>query len=141
MAMAKVRRISLVERDVRERLGVTAIELLLEGARVLSEGDWMRGVHGDSFYGSTMLTIALDRAAGQVREPCDATTARRVASFLSTDGRIGQRLRELAAQEANRLAGTPIDKLHVDGGIRTQESTIYVDIDFDGAAQYRSALP
>ena len=87
--MAMARRVSLFEREIRIRLSSPAIEILFGLSSVLSEG----GVEDDGYYGSTMITIDLARAAGAVSDACDAATARRVTDLLEADDRVRERAR------------------------------------------------
>jgi hypothetical protein len=81
-----------------------------------------------------MLTIDLSRASERVREVCDPQAARRIASMMTTDARVTRRLRAVAEREATRLAGVPLRTLAVDVRVRAQGSTVYIDVDFEGAA-------
>lgn len=133
--MAKASRVTLFEREVRERLSQPALEILLDSAEVLSEGQRVDALHGgESVYGSAMLTIDLAKVSGRVRETCDEAAAQRVAGEMATDQRVGARLRELAAQAARRLAGSPVDNLATEVRVRARGSSIYIDIDFEGDA-------
>ena len=137
LPMAKTIRVTLFEREVRERLSGAAIEILLAGAQVLSEGETGPagpGRSGTMFFGSTMLTLDLAQAAERVRELCDGATARRIATMMSSDSRVTQQLRVLVEREARRLLGrTPAD-LATEVRFRTQGATLYIDIDFEARA-------
>lgn len=134
MPMAKTARVTLFEREVRERLSQPAIELLFERAQVLSEGERVRGVRGvDTFYGSTMLTIDLAAATAWVREPCDGEATRRVVALMASDARVARCLRQIIEREAHRLTGGTLEKLHTDVRLRTEGTLVYVDVDFEGA--------
>jgi hypothetical protein len=133
MPMAKAARVTLFEREIRERLSQPAIELLFERAQVLSEGERVRGLKGvDTFYGSTMLTIDLTAATPWVREACDAEAARRVTAFMTSDARVARCLRQIIEREACRLAGGSLEKLHTDVRLRTEGTLVYLDVDFEG---------
>ena len=81
--MAMARRVSLFEREVTVRLAPVALELLHGAARVLTEGE----LAGDSYTGSTMLTIDLARTADRVSDAPDAATAQRAALLYGDDER------------------------------------------------------
>lgn len=139
--MAKALRVTLFEREIRERLSQPALELLLDGAEVLSEGERIdtspvQTSDGPlpTIYGSTMLTIDLAKVAGRVREACNKETAGRVAAQIAVDERVGARLRLMATQEATRLAGAAIANLTTEVRVRTRNTTIFIDIDFTGRA-------
>jgi hypothetical protein len=91
--MASVRRVSLFEREIRVGLSSAAIEILFDLASVLSEG----AREADGYYGSTMITIELARAAALVSDSCDASTVHRLAELVATDPRVRDRARALAA--------------------------------------------
>ena len=63
--MLRVRRISLFEREVRERLSRAALDLVFAARRHHVRGAALgRATGARSFFGSTMLTIELDAAGG-----------------------------------------------------------------------------
>ena len=129
--MARVTRIALFEREVRERLSLAALELLLSRAEVISEGQ--RSVRGgrDAYFGSTMLTFDLPAMAVLLRDACDAATARRLASLLEADGRVAGRVQELAAREAARVAGAAPGAVSTHIAIRAQGARVFVDVDVE----------
>jgi hypothetical protein len=126
--MARAVRVALFEREVRERLSGAAIEILLGRARVLSEG---RRAADGPFFGSTMLTIDLLFLGDLVREPCDEAAARRVAAMLGDDARALRKVRQIAAREAERLAGAPLGSPAVDVRVRAEGTTLFVDVDVE----------
>src|SRR3954449_13051215 len=80
--IARVQRIALFEREVRERLSRAALDVLFARAEVISEGQSTIRNAKPAYFGSTMLTIDLNGLAGVLREACDAGTARRLANLL-----------------------------------------------------------
>lgn len=133
--MARVERVALLEREVRERLSDAAVEILLEHARVLSEGRRSNSASaGAAFFGSTMLTIDLAAVSGWVRERCDPPAARRVAALMSEDARIRRRVLDLASREGRRLSGLELRARPSDLRVRVQGVTILIDIDLEGPA-------
>lgn len=129
--MAQARRVSLFEREVHVRLSPAAIEILFGTAAVLSEGL----VDGNRFYGSTMVTLDLARADGQVSEQCDASTARDVERLLGKDPRVHEHARELGVAEADRLAGRPLQAPQVDLRVRRNGRQFHVDMDVEGITE------
>jgi hypothetical protein len=129
--MARATRIALIEREVRERLSRSALELVLSRAEVMSEGQ--RSVRGgrQAYFGSTMLTIDLPSLELLLRDACDAGTARRLAELLQSDATAAARIDALAASEAARVAGaTPVSvSAHVT--IRSQAAKVFIDIDVE----------
>jgi len=128
--MARVRRVTLFEREIRERLSHAALEILIERADVLSEGQREGGAR---FYGSTMITIDLSRHADLLREPCDAASARRVADLFRQDARACARVRRIAEREALRLAGGPLSHIAVELKLRWQGARVFVDADVEAS--------
>ena len=127
--MLAIRRVSLFQREVRVGLSSAAVELLFRDAAVLTEGQ----LDGEAFYGSTMVTIDLDRRASAVSDTCDASTAQSLCALLATDSRIRERAWALAAKEAERLAGCPLASVQIDMQVRHSAAQIQLDIDIEGA--------
>jgi hypothetical protein len=125
--MASVRRVSLFEREIRVGLSSAAIEILFDLASVLSEG----AREPDGYYGSTMITIELARAAALVSDPCDAATARRLADLVAADPRVRERARALAATEAERLAGAPLSGAQFDLRVRESGRHLHIDVELE----------
>ena len=127
--MARAARVTLFEREIRVRLSRVALEILLDGAEVLSEGQTQER----RYYGSTMITIDLARHADLLREPCDALTARHTAELLEKDARAVGRIRRIADREARRLAGGAMARIATELAFRWQGPRVCVDVDVEGA--------
>jgi hypothetical protein len=132
--MAHARRVSLFEREVRERLSSSAVELLLGAARVQSEGKRAASPSaGRAFFGTIMLTVILDAVQAGIREACDGPTAERLASLMADDRRVLDRVRALAEAEASRLAGAPIQVRRSDVRVRAAvadgRACLHIDVD------------
>lgn len=125
--MAMTRRVSLFEREVSVRLAPVAIELIHGSARVLSEGT----VDGETYTGSTMMTVDLARAADKISDPPDATTALRVAVLYAADERCRLEARKLAVEEARRLAGCDLTTPLVDLESRARGATVHLSLDVE----------
>jgi hypothetical protein len=129
--MLRVRRISLFEREVRERLSRAALDLVFSGAATMSEGQRSARNGREVFFGSTMLTIELDGLVGALRDACDASSAQRMAALLATDtGALG-RIRAIAAGEAERLIGGRPGSVTTEVRVRARNTTVYVDVDVE----------
>jgi hypothetical protein len=129
--MARVTRIALFEREVRERISLAALDLLLSRAEVISEGQRSVRAGRDAYFGSTMLTLDLPALAVLLRDVCDAGTARRLAALLEADTRVGKRVEELAAREAARVAATPPKTVSTHVAIRAQGARVFIDVDVE----------
>jgi len=129
--MARATRIALFEREVRERLSRSALELVLGRADVISEGQ--RGQRGgrDAYFGSTMLTIDLSTLELLLRDACDAGTARRLAELLDGDAEARARIEALAAAETARVAGGEPKNFSAHVAIRSQAAKVFIDIDVE----------
>lgn len=130
--MARAARVTLFEREVREKLSVAAIEILVERARILSEGKRAAAPTAKSrYFGSTMITVDVATLGELVREPCDARAAARVAELIRGDGRVSRRVQRIAAREAERLAGGPIRVRSSEVRVRTQGTLVHLDVDVE----------
>ena len=123
--MISARRVSLFERDIRVGLSSAAIEILLERASVLSEGQ----LQPSGYFGSTMITIDASRAAELVAESCDVATVQRLGGLVGADERFRERARAVGLREARRLAGKSLEGAEVDLRIRTAGPLLHVDLD------------
>lgn len=125
--MASASRVSLFARHIDVSLSSAAIDLLFDLAVVLSEGN----VDGDSYYGSTMVTFDLARAATHVSDRCDAATVKRMGELLAGDERIKHRARLLGANEARRSAGLPLTSPQVDLRVNVSGNHLHLDLDVE----------
>ncbi len=130
--MARAARVTLFEREIRERLSVAAIEILLERARILSEGKRSASPTAQSrYFGSTMITVDVAMLRELVREPCDARSAARVAELVAGDARVTRRVQRIAGREAERLAGAPVRVRAGDVRVRAEGTLVYLDVDVE----------
>jgi hypothetical protein len=134
--MAAVRRIGLFRREIRESLDPAAVEVLLASATRISEGQV--GPDG-RFYGSTMLTIDLERIRPQVKDACDVATAARLAALLEAAAALHERLGRLAVSEARRIAGSGLRRPEADLRVRTEGTRVFIDIDVEAETQVAPA--
>jgi hypothetical protein len=131
--LARVRRIALFEREVRERLSGTALDLILGQAAVISEGQRSTRAGMPAYFGSTMLTIDLPSMASLLREPCDAGCAARLATEMQTDPAAVERLKAIAAREAERVSGMRPKAISTEVKVRSQGSRVFVDVDVEAS--------
>jgi hypothetical protein len=130
--MARAVRVTLFEREVREKLSVAAIEILLERARILSEGKRSASpTAATRYFGSTMITVDVGALGDVVREPCDARAAARVAELIRDDARVTRRVQKIAAREAERLADTPVRVRTGEVRVRAQGTLVHLDVDVE----------
>jgi hypothetical protein len=131
--LAQVDRISLFEREVRERLSRAALEVIFSQAGIMSEGQRAARGGREVFHGSTMLTIELSTVAPAVRDVCDARAAQRLCALLATDATAATRIKSIAAAEAERLCRTRPRSLGAEIKVRARGTTVYVDVDVEAS--------
>lgn len=127
------RRVSLFDREVIVRLAPAAVELLHGGARMLTEGE----LAGDTYAGSTMLTVDLARTVDRISDPPDASTAQRVALLYAGDDRCREHARRIALAEARRMAGCELATPLVDLESRARGPEVHLSLNVE--AQRRNA--
>ena len=132
--MARVSRVTLFEREIRERISEPALELLLHHAEILTEGECASGGSDPDgpFFGSTMFTIDLAALRGAVRERCDDASARRLSRLIETDARVQERVRQIAQREATRLLARRVRAADAVVRVRAQGTVVYIDVDIEG---------
>ena len=133
--LARVRKVQLIRREVREVLSPSALEVLwkygehvVEGGPEVSSG---RVTAGKRFYATVMVTVDLKRCAAYFSEPADVATAERLAELMIGSARVKQKLIALARPELARLAGVPAAQLHVeiDHHVRSEGTQVFIDGD------------
>ena len=130
--MARAERVTLFEREIRERLSVAAIEIVLQRAQVLSEGKRAASpTAAQRYFGSTMVTIDVAELQQLVRDPCDARATARIAELIGGDARVTRRVQKLAEREAQRLCDGPVKVRAGEVRVRAQGTLIYLDVDVD----------
>jgi hypothetical protein len=121
----------LFEREVRERLSGSALQILFSRAEVMAEGQRSVRAGAPVFFGSTMLTFDVARLADVVRDDCDARCAQRLAALLRTDPRALARIRTIATRETERLVGAPPADVATELKVRARGTTVFVDVDVE----------
>jgi hypothetical protein len=130
--MARAERVTLFEREIREKLSLAAIEILLSRAKVLSEGQRSQSATAQqAWFGSTMLTLDVAALGDVVRDAVDARAAARVADLIRGDARVTRRVQRIAEREAQRLADGPVRAKAADVRVRAQGTLIYLDVDVE----------
>ena len=135
--MARARRASLFQRQVRVSLSSTAAALLVARAQVLSEGQIEHG----RFYGSTMMSLDLRRLEDEVSDEVSAETANRFGALAAADPELLAHTRALGIAEAKRLAGSPIGEPQLDVRIRARGPHIQIDIDIEADLGNDTPMP
>ncbi len=134
--MAMARRVSLFERQVTIRLAPMAVDLLHLAARVLHEGS----LDGETYAGSTMMTVDLGKTRHSISDPPDAATAQRVALLYASDERCRAHARRVALAEARRAAGCNLASSTVDIESSARGAELHLSLNVEARAQARKAL-
>jgi len=129
--MVRVRRIPLIEREIREHLSPAALDAVFSHAEIISEGESGTGQGKTSFLGSTMLTFDVSALAQILREPADEGTARRLAVLLAKDGSLDGRIAPIVRREVERISQGKAQSVRGETRIRTQGTRVFVDIDVE----------
>ncbi|MEZ4401253.1 MAG: hypothetical protein R3B06_14600 [Kofleriaceae bacterium] len=125
--MAGTRRLSVFHRRIELGLSTTALELVFERPRIVSEG----ALDGDRYVGSTTIIIDLAGLHEQLSDHPDAATARAVATLSADDPRVRHRARTIAFAEARRLAGGHLIQPEIDLQVRSQGSIVRFALDVE----------
>lgn len=130
---AKVERIRLIRREIRETLSPGAIELLFAHGELVVEGSGAVACEAgtDRVYATIMLSIDLSHCASRVREPVDAATTFRLVELMRECVSVRLGLTELARPHLARLAELAADAidLAVEPTIRSEGMLLLVDGD------------
>lgn len=131
--MAQVRRIALIEREIRETLSQAALDAVFAHAEVISEGENRQESGNTIFLGSTMLTCDLLATAEILREPSDDGTARRFAALLLKEKSLDARIEGIVRDEVERVTGTAPKKVRGETQIRVQGTRVFLDVDVEAS--------
>ena len=139
---ARVHRIPLIKREIRESLAENALEILFSAAEVLVEGDRdldRRFAVANRAYATVMATLELDSCAALLREPADAATAERVAELMRGNPSVRRRMIELARPELAKLLGAEPSELRIELLPVVRHDDARVLIDGDAVVSLRGA--
>ena len=131
--MARAARVTLFEREVREKLSVAAIEILARARAHPVRGAALGGADGEARATSARpcSPSTSPRSATLVREACDARAATRVAELIRGDARVTRRVQKIAAREA-RAARRRTDPRARRRSARARAGTlVYLDVDVE----------
>ena len=129
--MVQVRRIALIEREVREFLSQAALDVVFARMEVISEGEASSSQAKRSFVGSTMLTCDVGALAEIFREPTDEGTTRRLATLLAKEPTLERRIQTIVRKEVERLGGALPKAVRGETRIRTQGTRLFLDVDVE----------
>lgn len=125
---ARVERVQLIRREVREFLSTQALDLLFERAEVVVEGG--TDERGRS-YATVMLSVDLADGQPWFRERPDAATAQRVVELLREDRWLERHLRRLARTALAKRGAVRVNPRQValDYFVRAEDRHVLVDCD------------
>ncbi len=134
--MREIKGVVRAKRAVRVRalpmgaaLSREAEEALFGVAEVLSEG---RLDDGGAYFGSTMITFALDRLRDVFRGPFDAEALERLRNAVEGSVRMHVRAIRLARAEAlRRVPARRLGTAIVESRIRLEGTRLLFDVDFE----------
>lgn len=130
---ARVHKVQLIRREIREVLSASALEVLWRHGEHVVEGGGEVGNTGAGrrFYATVMVTFDLRRCAAHFREPADTATAERLAELLIGSPRVQKKLVELARPELARLAQVAGERLRIelDHHARAEGTQVLIDGD------------
>ena len=129
--MVQVRRIALIEREVREYLSQAALDAVFARSEVMSEGEASTAQGKSIFVGSTMLTFDISALGEILREPADEDTARRMAALLAKESSLDARAQTIVRREVERITGSKPKSVRGETRIRVRGTRVYLDIDVE----------
>ena len=131
---ARVQRIPLIRREIRESLSERALDILFASSELIVEGDRdldRRFAEANRAYATVMTTISLENSAQLLRDPPDAATAERVVELMRGSPAVRGRLIELARPELAALLGAEPHSLRIElmPVVRREDTRILIDGD------------
>ena len=138
--LARARRAAALIRHGSVCLTRALEEELFRCAEVLSEGG-LRALGGqrDSYFGSTMISIDLDRVRPLFRGGLDERTRTLLADAV--DGSVRVRLRAMRmarAEAARRVQDRTLGTAYVETRVRLTERHLHIDVDLEVALSVSS---
>ena len=122
-------------------LSRTLEEELFRNAEVLSEGSrrTTTGQH-DTYFGSTMISVDLDRLRPLFRGGLDGRARERLARTIEGSVRVHLRAMRLArAEAARRVQDRRIGTVQVETRVRVTEHHLHIDVDLEVLLSVSSA--
>lgn len=129
--LVQVRRIALIEREVREYLSQAALDAVFARSEIISEGE-ASVVQGKSvFLGSTMLTFEVSLLGEILREAADEGTARHMATLLVKESSLDARTQTIVRREVERITRSKPKSVRGETRIRVRGTRVFLDIDVE----------
>jgi hypothetical protein len=131
--MARCKLVSVFEREIREKLSRSAVDLLFSVADVLFEGQKATRGGREAFLGSAMVTIDLRKLVLTLREANDPRAAQRLGALLAKEPAATARARAIAEAELERTQGKKPRDLTAEVRVRSRGTTLFVDVDVEAS--------
>jgi hypothetical protein len=114
-------------------LSRTLEQELFRCAEVLSEGSCRAASgQGDSYFGSTMISVEVERLQAWFRNGLDARARRQLLEAIDGSVRVRLRAMRLARSEAVRRApGRAFGTAYVETKVRMTERQLHIDVDLE----------
>ena len=130
---SRVRRLSLIRREVREVLAPRALDLLWSRREQILEGGREIGGRAPTpgYFATVMITIDLMACRDLFIEAADVATALRVASLMSRNEDLHSRLEALVRPQLAALSQHPAGDLEIALEFRTRAEGSRILIDGD----------
>lgn len=138
--LARAQRVPALIHRSSTSISRTLEEQLFRSAEVLSEGGCraLRGQH-DSYFGSTMISIDLERLQPLFRGGLDESTCRALAEAVDGSIRVRLRAMRLARAEAARRAPERVlGTAYTETRVRLTGRQLHIDIDLEVALRVSS---
>jgi len=126
---ARVEKVSLIRREIRESLSPNALDLLFAKAeKVVESGEDSGGL---AVYATVMVTIDLAKLDELTREPADAATAHSLVALVEKNRAVATRLKQYARPYLCELAerSVGLSEIKVELRVRSEASTLLIDGD------------
>ena len=123
---------ALVRRDF-PAISRSLEEELFRSAEVLSEGCCRAGANGGStYFGSTMISVDLDRVRRHWRGRFDTAAARQLSESMQGSVRVHLRAMRIAYREvARRVPLRPLGTAQVETRVRLSDKHLHLDVDLE----------
>jgi hypothetical protein len=121
---------ALHQRGSRVALSRVLEEELFRSAEVLSEGGARGGGQGESYFGSTMISVELEGLLAGVRDWAEA----RRSLLEAIDGSVRVRLRAMRlarAEAARRVPDRTLGTAYIETKVRMTERQLHIDVDLE----------
>jgi hypothetical protein len=115
-------------------------EEIFRYAEVLSEGSCRNGDQGGTYFGSTMISVELERLRKVTRGGLDHEAQRLLAEAVDGSVRVRLRAMRLARAEATRrIPDRALGTVCVETRVRLTDRQLHIDVDLEASVGVSSA--